>query len=802
MKLSTKLPDIVLDLEKIKTAQANEIADLKKRVKKLERKRRSRTLRMNLFKIGTSRRRSLGEDDASKHGRKFKQGSIFKENEYQVYGRIVGIKILFSAVEVTAASYGFYCWLRSPRSIQLGSINTLMTMDAHTYLKKIKETFKDQKEKYDEFRDAMKYFKAHRVDTSSTIARVRRLFEGFPDLILGFNTLLTKEHEITIDEPQAKKPVEFDEAFQFVNKIKTRFEGDERSYSSFLSIFSMYNNNIKSVSEVHQKVDALLHNQPDLLKEFANFLPSRQYVHSSMNRNHNRSLHVGAIRPRHPKKKRAVSVEMLHHHREDGFNRHTKKEKISREDREHRSQDRGFDHHGTNRLTYNRKPASALEDYAPSLKKLEDSVAELFHQAMRDEVLCLREKVNDILGAYPDLMEEVNGFIDRSDSTGSLWSGNLPESVKADNEDQDRERDVKIVSVIKDEYQAKPIHELDLSHCEQCGPSYRRLPKDKNASLALPVILTRLKQKQVDWERLETTFSGCRGLIAPACLAGYVKEQQAKRRCTLEDSAPSLKKLENSVAELFHQAMRDEVLCLSEKVEKTLNDSDIYRKLLGWIVHYDTRNITRSNPENLVNDILAYPDLMEEDNGFIGRSDSAGSLWSGNLPESVKADNEDQDRERDVKTVSVIKDEYQAKPIHELDLSDCEQCGPSYRRLPKDYPIPKVSGRTKIGAKVLNDHWVSVNSGSDDYSFKHMRKNQYEESLFQCEDDRCIERLYGDNGLDVLDVLKKHASLALPVILTRLKQKQEDWESKDATLLDDINLLSRLFNCCRKPLIL
>ncbi|KAK3163676.1 hypothetical protein QOZ80_1AG0006720 [Eleusine coracana subsp. coracana] len=103
-----------------------------------------------------------------------------------------------------------------------------------------------------------------------------------------------------------------------------------------------------------------------------------------------------------------------------------------------------------------------------------------------------------------------------------------------------------------------------------------------------------------------------------------------------------------------------------------------------------------------------------------------------------------------------------------------------------------------------------------------MRKNQYEESLFRCEDDRfeldmllesvnaatkrveeliekmqdnsikpespiridehltplnlrCIERLYGDHGLDVMDVLRKNASVALPVILTRLKQKQEEW---------------------------
>jgi paired amphipathic helix protein Sin3a len=40
---------------------------------------------------------------------------------------------------------------------------------------------------------------------------------------------------------------------------------------------------------------------------------------------------------------------------------------------------------------------------------------------------------------------------------------------------------------------------------------------------------------------------------------------------------------------------------------------------------------------------------------------------------------------------------------------------------------------------------------------------------------RCIEQLYGDHGLDVVDVLRKNIGVALPVILTRLKQKQEEW---------------------------
>lgn len=77
----------------------------------------------------------------------------------------------------------------------------------------------------------------------------------------------------------------------------------------------------------------------------------------------------------------------------------------------------------------------------------------------------------------------------------------------------------------------------------------------------------------------------------------------------------------------------------------------------------------------------------------------------------MKVENRDQDRDRDDgikerdrecrerdksaaianKDVSVpktsryaSKDKYVAKPINELDLSNCEQCTPSYRLLPKN----------------------------------------------------------------------------------------------------------------------
>ncbi|GJT55261.1 hypothetical protein Tco_0990315, partial [Tanacetum coccineum] len=76
MELCTNLQQRVLDLETTKINQANEIASLKRRVKKLENKDRSRTHKLkSLYKVGLSARiessadeEDLGED-ASKQGR-------------------------------------------------------------------------------------------------------------------------------------------------------------------------------------------------------------------------------------------------------------------------------------------------------------------------------------------------------------------------------------------------------------------------------------------------------------------------------------------------------------------------------------------------------------------------------------------------------------------------------------------------------------------------------------------------------------------------------------------------------------
>ncbi|GKF19378.1 hypothetical protein Tco_0068016, partial [Tanacetum coccineum] len=78
MELCTNLSQRVLDLDNTKTSQAAEIAKLKERVKKLERRNKSRTSGLKrLTKVGRTTRIESSEDeglgaqeDASKQGRK------------------------------------------------------------------------------------------------------------------------------------------------------------------------------------------------------------------------------------------------------------------------------------------------------------------------------------------------------------------------------------------------------------------------------------------------------------------------------------------------------------------------------------------------------------------------------------------------------------------------------------------------------------------------------------------------------------------------------------------------------------
>ncbi|XP_075475269.1 paired amphipathic helix protein Sin3-like 2 [Primulina tabacum] len=585
----------------------------------------------------------------------------------------------------------------STMGVASGSTQKLTTNDALTYLKEVKDMFQDQREKYDRFLDVMKDFKAQRIDTAGVIARVKELFNGHPNLILGFNTFLPKGYEITLtDEEEAppKRTVEFEEAISFVNKIKKRFQNDDHVYKSFLDILNMYRKEHKGITEVYQEVAALFNDQPDLLDEFTRFLPDSSATASAP--------HASFGRPFHRYDERSSAMPAMRH---------------SLMDKQRPQRDRIISPHGERDLSVERPD-------------------------MGDEKTVVK------------LHKDQKKHIDKENK----------DKRNRDQEDRD--------------------------------------PENENNG---DISMQRLSDKRKSAKKVGD-FGG------NSNLASY-------------DDKDALK------------SMYSQEFTFCEKVKERLGSEDDYQAFLKCLHIYSTEIITRKELQGLVADLLGkFPDLMEGFNeffeqceridGFLAGVMSKKTLWTeGNSSKALKIEDKEKEQRREVesgKEKERYNLKYWGKSIQELDLSDCRSCSPSYRLLPDDYPIALASQRSELGALVLNDHWVSVTSGSEDYSFKHMRRNQYEESLFRCEDDRfeldmllesvsstakraeellnginnnsigsdgpirvedhftalnlrCIERLYGDHGLDVMDILRRNPSLSLSVILTRLKQKQEEW---------------------------
>ena len=164
--------------------------------------------------------------------------------------------------------------LKATKPRRAGDSPLLTHDEALLYLKKAKE--QSSTKVYERLLCIMKDFKGGKIDTYGVINRVMKLFKGHRELILGFNTFLPKGYEITDDgiktPPNARQPVEFNQAITYVNKIKHRFERDERVYKTFLEILDMYRRGLKNISHVYEEVAQLFADHDDLLKEFTYFI--------------------------------------------------------------------------------------------------------------------------------------------------------------------------------------------------------------------------------------------------------------------------------------------------------------------------------------------------------------------------------------------------------------------------------------------------------------------------------------------------------------------------------------------------
>ncbi|KAI0410070.1 hypothetical protein F4802DRAFT_543240 [Xylaria palmicola] len=167
-------------------------------------------------------------------------------------------------------------------------------------------------------------------------------------------------------------------------------------------------------------------------------------------------------------------------------------------------------------------------------------------------------------------------------------------------------------------------------------------------------------------------------------------------------------------------------------------------------------------------------------------------------------------------------------PSGKVSLSNCRGVGPSYRLLPRREKLKPCGGRDEMCNAVLNDEWASHPTwASEDSGFVAHRKNAFEEGLHRIEEERhdydfhieantkCIQllepiaqqmlnltpherevfqmppglggsstsiykrvlkKIYGpEKGAEVVNEMFSDPFAVVPVILARLKQKDEEW---------------------------
>ncbi len=255
-----------------------------------------------------------------------------------------------------------------------------------------------------------------------------------------------------------------------------------------------------------------------------------------------------------------------------------------------------------------------------------------------------------------------------------------------------------------------------------------------------------------------------------------------------------------------------------DKVRKALKSPEVYDNFLRCLVLFNQEVISRQELVQITSTFLnKHPELFKWFKDFVGYKEGSGAGGSGidgALPQQAQMGG------------AGGRDRMSGDTAMEIDYQTCKRLGASYCALPKNFVQPRCAGRTSLCREVLNDTWVSFPSWSEDSQFVTSRKTQFEEFIYRTEDERfefdviletnkdtikvlecvqkkmsrmapeeaarhrlddclggssptihqrAIRRIYGEKAADIIDGLKRNPVVAVPLVLRRLKAKDEEW---------------------------
>mmetsp|Transcript_13663 Transcript_13663/g.19538 ORF Transcript_13663/g.19538 Transcript_13663/m.19538 type:complete len:1843 (+) Transcript_13663:250-5778(+) len=564
----------------------------------------------------------------------------------------------------------------------------------------------------------------------------------------------------------AQGGIEFDHAITYVTTIKKRFVNEPKTYQQFLEILHTYQKEQRGIREVLEQVSRLFADHPDLLKEFTHFLPEAVQEQAK------ERLHRAAA----DAEKRIASAAKKEQEQKVQAAQATQAAQAAQAQIPLPNQD----HMQPNSSVYGATgPPSSGTSFGipqPPQRSISSSSGSLppVGISVNNVTGNLASNIPNVTAASnPKLKDDSNNSSVPGKIHTSFIGGSLPHSQQ------------KLIDMTKQQNSTTMICEVPT--LSSSSPTTGR--KRPHSSVTAASVSSTHNKKH----------------------AGLSYQYPPQPKTFVYNSGVERQFFDN-VKEALNSFSRDELA---------------WNEFLKAMEMYTQETLSRDDLMKYTQELLKQnPDLFEEFKHIVNAAGAPNS--------------------------STHDDSWHSVPLSEIDFGRCRKCSPSYRALPRDYPNPPCSERNEVESSVLNDVWVSLPVGSEEsYTFRHMRKNQNEEVLFRCEDERfeidmvidsnaatlrrlepiaeeidilqkkelrslsqsqngvstkykskrrggmgakifqysfdervlntihrhCISRLYGDAGNEMLRLISKNPTVAIPIVVKRLRQKDEEFRA-------------------------
>ncbi|KAL3423431.1 histone deacetylase interacting [Phlyctema vagabunda] len=642
--------------------------------------------------------------------------------------------------------------------------------DALSYLDQVKVQFADQPEVYNKFLDIMKDFKSQAIDTPGVINRVSDLFAGHPNLIQGFNTFLPPGYRIECGTGTDPNTIRVTTPMgTTVQSIPGRAVPDAAAGQGATGYYG--NQRPPNWQQVPQH---------SIESPEAVFSPQAQVTGPPYSQS----------QPQQQNSFEAQQAAAAHQQQQRGVSQLTNAvAAVGQPPRNTQTPTPGGQPGANGAQPLEKRGPVEFNhaiSYVNKIKNRFQSQPEIYKQFLEILQTYQREskpiqdvyaQVTTLFNTAPDLLEDFKQF--------------LPESAAAAKQAQAQK--------------AAEEAALAASQISQAQRGETKMPPVGNFTVTGP------KENKKRPRNNPPVVTGPQtGAIAESSIRGVVGSGAANKRTKLNHNRP-IEADAPAVAPTLTPGVPEPLMATSSSGASS-EELAFFDRVKKYIANKSTMNEFLKLCNLFSQDLIDRNVLVHKVSNFIGGNPDLMNWFK------IFVNYEGHDE---------VIDNRPKPPSGRVALSNCRGLGPSYRLLPKRERLKPCSGRDEMCQAVLNDDWASHPTwASEDSGFVSHRKNIFEESLHRIEEERhdydfnieanakviqllepiaqtilamdphdrehfrmpvglggqsqaiykrVLKKIYGDRGPEVAADLFKDPCAVLPVVLARLKQKDEEW---------------------------